>query len=357
MSSELPHRRPALEPSAVTIKEVAAVAGVSIATVSRVLNRKGPVSAETSHRVLEAAQTLKYVPHATARSLSTRRTNTVGVVLPDLYGEFFSEVIRGIDVAARGAGYHLLVSGSHSDQREMSAMLGAVRGRVDGVMVMSPDLDPAALSTDMPLGVPMVLLNRLTDSGFGVTIDNYGGARAMVEHLSSLGHKRIGFVGGPEQNADAHERLRGYRDAMEASGAGTSADLEFAGDFSEAAGYAAGQSVAGIPNRPTALFAANDAMAIGALCGLRTAGLSVPDDIALAGFDDIAMARYVNPPLTTVNVSIADLGRRGFELLLEALEAGPGAGRRETLPATLVIRESCGSSRGESERDRKTSNK
>ena len=156
----------------VTIKDVAAQAGVSVATISRVLNGKGPVRESTSRRVKETAQALRYAPHGVARSLSTRRTNTIGLLLPDLHGEFFSEVIRGIDIEARQCGYHLLVSGFHSDQGEMSAVLQAMRGRVDGLIVMSPDREAAALWGQLPLGLPAVLLNSVGDKARAITIDN-----------------------------------------------------------------------------------------------------------------------------------------------------------------------------------------
>jgi LacI family transcriptional regulator len=157
----------------------------------------------------------------------------------------------------------------------------------------------------------------------------------MVHHLTSLGHRRIAFITGPEQNADAADRLRGYRDAV-------SEAFELDGDFTEEAGYAAGRRIVGMPNPPTAVFAANDGMAIGALSAFREARARVPEDIALAGFDDIPIARYVAPPLTTVNVAIAELGRRAFDLLVHGLANGDDQQRHEVLPKTLVIRESCG---------------
>jgi LacI family transcriptional regulator len=324
----------------VTIKEVAAQAGVSVATISRVLNGKGPVREATSRRVIETCQALRFSPHGVARSLSIRRTNTIGLLLPDLHGEFFSEVIRGIDTEARRSGYHLLVSGFHSDQDEMKSVLGAMRGRVDGLIVMSPDRDADTLWGQLPLGVPTVLLNSIGEAARTITIDNYGGAVAMVEHLRSLGHRSIAFIKGPDGNADASERLRGYRDA-----AGDAAHSEVAGDFSEAAGFGAARELLVSQPRPRAIFAANDAMAIGALSALRYAGIAVPGEIALAGFDDIPIARYVTPPLTTVNVEIAELGRRAFEHLEQRLNDPMQDPASEVLPTTLVIRASCGARR------------
>lgn len=324
-----------------TIKDVATRAGVSVATVSRVLNEKGLVREETVRRVLDAARDLEYVPHGGARSLSMRRTSTVGVVLPDLHGEFFSEVIRGIDLAARARGYHLLVSGSHSDWAEMTAMALAVRGRVDGLIVMVPDMDPQEVQARLPGGVPVVLLNCRGTTTWSIVIDNARGAEAMVEHLTSLGHEDIAFITGPERNADAAERLRGWRAGLRKAGLAPREQLLAQGDFSERGGYEAASELLAARQPPTAIFAANDAMAIGALSALREKRLEVPGQIAVVGFDDIPIARFVSPPLTTVSVEIAELGRRAFELFIEGT-AGGGMPRMETLDTHLVIRESCG---------------
>lgn len=338
-----PERSVAPLPSAgepTTIKDVAARAGVSVATVSRVLNEKGLVREDTVKRVLDAAKALNYVPHGGARSLSMRKTSTVGVVLPDLHGEFFSEVIRGIDVAARRRGYHILVSGSHSEWAEMAAVLIAVRGRVDGLIVMAPEMEAEKLPSRLPTGLPIVLLNCRAKTAWAMAIDNTTGVRSMMRHLAGLGHQRIAFIAGPEGNADAAERLRGWREALEEKSVSPDG-LLLKGDFSESAGYEAGYDLLSRSTLPTAIFAANDAMAIGALCALREQGLRVPEDVAVVGFDDIPIARFVSPPLTTVSVEIAQLGRRAFELFLEGTEPG-AVPRLETLPTHLVIRESCG---------------
>jgi LacI family transcriptional regulator len=330
----------------VTIHDVAAHAGVSVATVSRVLNGKAVVREETLRQVLAAAELLHYVPNIAARSLSIRRSQTIGIVLPDVHGEFFSEIIRGIDVAARRAQHHILVSGSHSDVGEMLEVLAAMRGRVDGLIVMAPDVEHATLHRSLPSDLPLVLLNSIDEGRDAITIDNYGGARAMMDHLAGLGHVRIAFIKGPPQNADARERLRGFRDAMRGLGVTTPTRLrrlELAGDFTEESGHEAARTILRVSPRPTAIFAANDSMAIGALAALAGAGVAVPDDISVAGFDDIPIARYVTPPLTTIRVDIADLGRRAFGLLLDAIEqpAVPPAGRRDRIATTLVIRKSC----------------
>src|SRR6202162_5167342 len=176
-------RRPRSAP-AVTIKEVAREAGVSVATISRVVNDKSPVREETRRHIRGVVERLRYAPHGAARSLITRQTHTLGVLLPDLFGEFFSELIRGIDLAARQRGYHLIVSGSHGDRAETQAVLRAMRGRVDGVIVLSPDLDVETLETNLPSGFAAVLLNADGRGAFdSIRIDNFGGALAMVHHL------------------------------------------------------------------------------------------------------------------------------------------------------------------------------
>lgn len=328
-----------------SIKEVALKAGVSVATVSRVINGTGPVAAETRRRIQEAIDKLRYVPHGAARSLITNQTDTVGVLLPDLYGEFFSEVIRGIDLAARRNAYHVLVSGFHSDRAEIEAVLRALRGRVDGLIVLSPDVDAQTLQRNLPETLPVMLLNTPVDgSSFdSIQIDNYGGAYAMVRHLAGLGHRQIALIRGPKENVDAQERLRGYREALRSLGLEPSPVLEIEGDFSEDSGYRAGRHFLKLKPRPTAVFAANDSMAIGCLFALREAGAQVPDDVALAGFDDIPIARYLTPSLSSVHVPIAELGMRAMDRLLQAVDSKNEHERRqETVPTTLVVRDSCG---------------
>lgn len=334
-------RRPSAVLQTVTIRDVAAKAGVSVATVSRVFNRKGPIREDTFDRVTAIAAEMRYVPDAAARSLSTRSTSTIGVVLPDLHGEFFSEVIRGIDIAARARGYHILVSSSHDDAQEMSAVLRALRGRVDGLIVMSPDVELGPLSRALTADTPAVLLNSATNARPTIRIDNYSGARGMTDHLIALGHRHIAFITGPERNADAAERRRGYRDAIDATTSAKRAPIEIEGDFTEESGYRAVPRLLAMKPRPTAIFAANDAMAIGALRALREAHVAIPDEMALAGFDDIPMARYLTPQLTTVRVDIAELGRRAVEYLADSLAGGSAAKKHGVIPTTLVVRESC----------------
>jgi len=282
------------------------------------------------------------VPHAAARSLITRRTDTIGVLLPDLHGEFFSELIRGIDAGARASGRHLLISSSHGSEAEAAQALRMLQGRVDGLIVMSPHADAGVLAANLPAALPTVLLNTRVAPGTwpAFSIDNYGGAAAMMKHLFASGRRRIAFISGPDNNFDADERLRGYRDAIAARKGAI--EIVLRGDFSESSGYRAGIAICEGDEKPDAIFAANDMMALGCLFALTERGVGVPGDIALAGFDDIPIARFVTPPLTTVRVRIADLGRRAFERLDALIAADDGAKTTERLDCDLVVRQSSG---------------
>jgi len=341
------------ESGAATIKDVARQAGVSVATVSRVLNSSAPVREPTRRKILEAARELAFTPNASARSLSTRRTAALGVVLPDLHGEFFSELLRGMDRTAQQHGRHLLVSSSHHDSHGIAEVLRAMHGRVDGLIVMAPDVPDADLRHALPSALPVVLLNCAEAAPAHanvelLAVDNYGGAHAMVRHLRAAGHQRIAFIGGPERNMDARERQRGYLDAMLESGVDVPAAYQAIGDFTPEGGWTAACTLLAQAPALTAIFAANDMMALGAMRALREHDRDVPGDVAVAGFDDIPTARYVSPPLTTVRVDVEALGARATALLLRRMGHHTDGGRpsipygRNVLPAALVVRASCG---------------
>jgi LacI family transcriptional regulator len=328
-----------------TIKEIAKKAGVSIATVSRVLNDSNLVHDDTKKIVMEAARELRYSPNIAARSLSRSKTDTLGVLLPDLYGEFFSEVLRGMDATARRSHYHLFISSSHNSKAEIEAALRVMNGRVDGLIIMSPHIDAVSLNSNLPLALPVVLLNCYVEGGDfdAININNYQGAYQAVRHLASHGHKRIAIIKGTDKNIDAQERLRGYREAVRDAGAEYSPLYELEGDFSEASAYEAAVRLLKLDPRPTALFASNDAMAIAALSALRALNVSVPADVALAGFDDIPISTYVTPSLTTVRVGISQLGALAVKRLLDAIHKRKDHEKHQlVLNAELVIRESCG---------------
>lgn len=328
-----------------TIKDVAREAGVSIATVSRVLNNVGTADEETKRLVKLAARRLKYVPNSLGRGLSIRRTDAIGLLLPDLFGEFFSEVIRGADETAQQLGYHLLMSSSHSSREEIAGALKTMRGRVDGLVIMSPDIDALTLDQNLPHNHPVVLVNcPVENSSFdSLNIDNYGGAFQMVKHLIDHGYERIAIITGTPGNFDAGDRLRGFRDAMNAAGRTIDEELIIAGRFSETSGYNAARKLLEHEVRPTAIFASNDSMAIGALSALREHGVNVPGEIALAGFDDTPIDAFLSPALTSVRVNIHNLGVLAIQYIIHAVREKNGQRKRQTLlPTTLSLRESCG---------------
>jgi LacI family transcriptional regulator len=333
----------------VTIKDVAREAKVSVASVSRALNGAGGVTPATEQRIREVAERLRYVPHGAARSLITKRTHTVGALMPDLHGEFFSELIRGIDLEARSHGLHLLVSSSHDGADDAAAALRAMQGRVDGIVILSsPRVDAAFLKANLPENLPTVLLNSDMKAGAAavLNIDNFAGTYAMVRHLAGLGHKRIAFITGPKDNFDARQREAGFRAGMAKLVPGAPLRI-VAGDFSESSGFLAGRALLAAKTRPQAVFAANDMMAVGCLQAFKEAGVDVPGEIALAGFDDIPIARYVTPPLSTVRVRIADLGKNAMDLLADLINRpGSSAASVHTLGCDIVVRESCGGHRG-----------
>jgi len=339
-----------------TIKDVAREAGVSVATVSRVFNNSPLVSEMTAEAVLEVATRLDYWPNGAARSLSTRRTGTIGVVLPDLYGEFFSEIIRGIDTEARAGKYQILLSSSHAAESALVKAAQSMRGRIDGLIAMAPHAGSSNALGEFARHFPVVLLNPgfpVENCGV-VSIANFEGARAMVRHLLEMGHRRIALVKGPSGNVDAEERRRGYREALKEGEGDLDPSLEIPGDFDQESGYASADLLLRLQPRPTAVFAANDWTAFGLMSALSEAGVRVPGEMAVAGFDDMSIAPFLNPPLTTVRVDAAELGKRAVRLWFDAVRTPPESRifPREILPTTLKVRRSCGARNGTPERER-----
>ena len=318
-----------------TIRDVARRAELSIATVSRALNGFENVSEEARERIFLAVKELGYVPHAGARSLSLSRNNAIGVVLPDLHGEFFSEIVRGMEREASHRGYLLLLSNLHAGNEQAANALRAMRGRVDGLILMAPHLSADELSSTLPKAPPSILINTRDTSGRhpSIHLDNAAGVRAVVDHLVSLGRRRLVHISGPTENIDALERLEAFRKAVADHGLrGTVVE----GDFEMESGEAAIRKLLADKTEFDAVFASNDNMAIGALETLRAAGRKVPEDVAVAGFDDIPLARHLE--ITTIRVRIAELGERALARLLEGLSKGGDPGGDELHAPELIIR-------------------
>ena len=325
----------------ITIRDVAEEASVSATTVSRVFNHDHLVNSETREHVLSVARRMGYSPNATARSLSQGRTRSLGIILPAPHGEFFSELIRGVDEAAQEADHFLLIASSHYDPEEGASALQSLAGRVDGLIIMTPRVQASVLTEGVDLNVPVVFVNsEIGGSPYDLfTIENREGAARVVTHLIEQGRTRIAAIAGPAGSTDVEERLAGYHDALEEHGLSPAAVID--GAFTQESGYEAGKKIVDLSERPDAVFACNDYMALGAMAAFREAGVGVPDDVAVAGFDDIVNARYANPPLTTVHVPVYEIGHRAGKRLLKRIQSDPSpAAEQFRLPHELKVRAS-----------------
>jgi DNA-binding LacI/PurR family transcriptional regulator len=325
--------------------DVATRAGVSHQTVSRVLNDHPNVRAETRSRVLAAIRELDYRPNSAARTLVTRRSQTLGVVSFDttLYGP--ASMLYGIEQAARNADYFVsIVSLRSMDRGSLLEAVGRLRDQtVEGVVVIAPQTSAAGALAQAADGVPLVGAGcGITEQVPMVAIDQVAGGAAATRHLLELGHRTVAHVAGPSSWFDAVGRAQGWRSALVAAGAPVPEILP--GDWSARSGYAAGQQIAADPE-VTAVFCANDHMALGLLRALHEAGRRVPDDISVVGFDDIPEASYFTPPLTTVRQDFGQLGRRSLELLVGRLTGTSGPPGHVLIPPELVVRSSVSPSR------------
>ncbi len=325
----------------ITIRDVAREASVSPATVSRVINAATSVAPETVERVRAAVEKLNFVPSAAARSLSRKKTDTIGVLFPDISGPFFPGVIRGIEEATAAAGYHLLIYSTALINTMSQPRFPLDARSTDGLIIGSDAVGEEFLRQIQAQRMPTILLHRGT---YGmnltcVTVDNRAGAQKAVEHLLSLGRRRVVHISGPADNDDAIWRERGYRETLEGAGIGYDPALVFTGSYDEENGVEVVERLIGGNVSFDAIFAANDEMAIGAIQALHANGCSVPHDVAVVGFGDIPLARYVHPALTTVHIPIEELGKRAAELLLAQI-AGTPPEPMTVLPVELVIRQS-----------------
>ena len=324
---------------AATIADVARRSGVSTATVSRILSGSAPARPETRARVLAAARELGYRPSGVARALKRRETRTLGLVVTDITNPFYPQIVRAAEIAAHERGYGLVLANGEDDPvRELQHLELLVERRVDGIVIASSHLTRHHAERLDEITVPIVLVNDpiAHASRPAITADHRLGTRLATEHLLELGHRRIGHISAPPEHVAAGLRQRGVIDAMR--GIGTPLVLE--GDGGVAGGAAAVPALleAGI----TAIVAYNDLTAIGALGALREQGARVPHDVSLVGFDDIPMAAWTEPPLTTVRQDTEALGRWAVERIIRALTGEPAAAERVLLEPTLVIRYSTG---------------
>lgn len=326
----------------VTMQQVAERAGVSTALVSLVMRGEPKVSDHRRALVLEAADKLGYRPNVLARNLASGRTRTIGVVLNDLHNPFFAEIVDGLQGAADDGGYRVLIgNGRHAKAGELESVETFLQFRVDGLVMAGPTIALTALE-EAAATTALVVVGRTTRSTKLDTVntDDRLGARLAVEHLVSLGHERIAHIDGGS-GAGANERRTGYHTAMRDHGLFEHAIIA-AGDFSEVGGSVAAAELLAHEERPTAIFAANDLSAVGALDAATDAGLRVPGDISIVGYDNTALAQMHHMSLTTIDQPRADIGRVALELLLQRLEEGRTAVTHHVVAPTLVERSSSG---------------
>jgi LacI family transcriptional regulator len=336
-----------------TIHEVAKLSGVSVSTVSRVFNGYDDVSAATRERVLAAARSLDYAPSAAARTLVRQRSQLIGVVLftgldhPDIGHPFFQDVLVGLKHGIGAGGYDVLLFATErpeSDGNGAHSYLGRARHhRVDGVVwVGERDAPEVAKLVDADVPLVGVDLDVSGPRASYVSSDNVGGARLAVRHLHGLGHRRIATIAGPEEHKPGGDRLVGFRAELQALGIERHPEYEQIGDWYTGSGERAMRTLLGLPEPPTAVFAASDLMAVGAMKAARDAGLDVPADLAVVGFDDIQLASLLHPALTTIHQDKVGLGRAAARALLEQIENPEVTPAALTLPVELIIRASCG---------------
>ena len=320
--------------------DVARLAGVSHQTVSRVINGSDQVRPETRDRVLAAMEKLDYRPNSVARALVTGRSKTLGILTfnTTLYGP--ASTLVGVERAANAAGYSAsIVSLESLDRPAVMRAVERLRALgVDGVLVIAPQVAATGALWDLPADLPVVALEAGPQEGVAVAqVDQYEGAQLATRHLLELGHTTVHHVAGPQEWLEAQLRMDGWRDALDAAGA--TGALIGRGDWSPASGYALGPELLAMTT-PTAVFVANDQMALGLLRFLHEHDREVPADVSIVGFDDIPEAEFFTPPLTTVRQDFNEMGRRGLLLLLDEIAAGARSTARATVPASLVVRAS-----------------
>ncbi len=330
----------------IDIHKVALKAGVSIATVSRALNNSELVKPDTKAKIQKIVEDLNYIPNPIARSLSKQSTETIGVVLPDLVGEFFMDFIHSIDEEAYKRNWHVLISSSHSQRNLIETLIELMgSGRVDGVILMAPQIQDGISKIISKSKTPVILVNTCGDfNGTSqIKIDNFKGAYDIIEHFIEIHkYKKIGIINGPKGNCDAEERFAGYLSALKKYKIKKDPSLIVNGNFDVESGCVAFTTLMNQKIRPEAIFAANDMMAVGAYEAAKEFSIKIPSDVAVAGFDDIYLSNFLVPRLTTVRVPIMELGSKAVKYLLDKINKKNNKVHFEVLPVELDIGGSCG---------------
>ncbi|TCS43936.1 LacI family DNA-binding transcriptional regulator [Reinekea marinisedimentorum] len=327
-----------------TIREVSKFANVSVATVSRVINGNKWVSDATRDKVLAAMKELGYKPNSFARSLATNKSHTIGMVIGDLSGPFFGKLMNEAEQEIRNAGKHLIITSGHDTvESERDAIDFLLQRRVDALILhldVLPDQDIIDIADNS--GVPLILVNRLVPEliNSSISLDNELGGYLAVKHLTDLGHTQIATITGPLYKADARARLSGYRRALEEAGIAYDERLVVESDFQEEGGIAPVERLYRRKVKFSALFIQNDHMAFGAMNTLKGRGVNIPEEVSIVGYDDMVMARYVEPALTTVAVPVAEFGKLSAQMALKLSANEPADVQNLRFVPELVVRSS-----------------
>ncbi len=326
-----------------TIHDIAREARVSAMTVSRALNGRPGVSETTRQKVESVAERLGYVANVQAKRLAGGKTQVVGMLVPDIGTEYIGEIVRGVGDALERSGYDLLLYTTQRDlERERNRLALVAGGMADGLLTVLPKTIDNHLAMLEQLKLPVVVVDHRGANTHLPTVgtDSLTGARQAVAHLTGLGHRRIGFITGDLETGAASERLRGYREGLQAAALPFDAALVREGDFYQPGGFQGAAELLRLPDPPTALFASNDLSAFGAIAAVHDLQLHVPTDVSVVGFDDIPSAGQIYPPLTTVRQPLYEMGATTTKLLLSLLRGGGAAVPRTSLPTTLIVRQS-----------------
>jgi LacI family transcriptional regulator len=327
----------------VTIREVAESAGVSYATVSHVINNTRVVSQETRERVLAAMSALNYHPNALARSLRQGKTNTMGLVLPDSANPFFAEISRSIEDEAFRKGYSVFLCNTELDtERELFYVDVLTKKQVDGIIFVAAGDQADSLDYLVRRNLPVVMIDRDVPNVVvdAVLTDHQLGGYLATRHLLELGHTRIACIAGPSSITPGAERIIGYRNALEQAGLAYEESLVIPGDYHAQSGLEITHAILQMKPRPTAIFALNDLMALGALRAAAEANCSVPGDLAIVGYDDLELAHFTNPPLTTIAQPKKEIGSQAVRLLIDRMSQKNRPPSRLVLPPELIVRRS-----------------
>jgi LacI family transcriptional regulator len=332
---------------AVTLKALARLAGVHPSTVARVLNGdpRQRVSDEVRERIVTLAREYGYQPNRLARALRLKRSHVIGTLIPDIANPFFAVLFRGIEDALAQQDFSVILANTDDEPAREQRGLDMLRGRqVDGLILATARRHDPAIQALAAEGFPFVLVNRHTElpPANAVVPDDYHGAMAAVEHLASLGHRRIAHIAGPDEISTGHKRRLGYAAALQQHGLAVDPALVVTGSYREAGGYEAMRRLLALPEPPSAVFAVNDLAAAGALRALHEAGLHVPRDVSLVGFNDLPMVAQTAPRLTTLHVPLHAMGVAAAERLLATLAGQESEPEVVAMPVELVRRESTG---------------